>query len=244
MCRKLRSDSLLLSAALLGIGLLQTLAFAPSARADVGQTGPGVGVVTTETEGQCGTLYFNSDGTYENAFAIRNGLLEPPYGQFAECYAVDGAVCAVVLDLTNTGNTPTDDKYIDIYVWEGGGENPGAVRCLETGFVPGPIGLWPEISRHEFVLTEPCCVAGDWWAGFYSDWGTESQPFWWYIGADLDGAGGCPRLNIAPGEGYPSGWQNPSVIWGPDQALGIGVEVSDCPTPVEKTSWGRIKSLF
>lgn len=45
--------------------------------------------------------------------------------------------------------------------------------------------------------------------------------------------------------GYPEGWQNVSVVWGPTQALGIGAEVIECTnTPVKETTWGAIKALY
>ena len=65
------------------------------------------------------------------------------------------------------------------------------------------------------------------------------------LGRDLDGPGGCAMTNIAPGIGYPTGWQNVSVTWGPTQALGIGAEVTPCdPVPTMESSWGRVKSLY
>ena len=69
-------------------------------------------------------------------------------------------------------------------------------------------------------------------------------PGWW-VGADLDGPGGFPYTNIAPGIGFPTGWQDVSVLWGPTQALGIGAEVLPCdPVPTVGTTWGRIKALL
>ena len=51
--------------------------------------------------------------------------------------------------------------------------------------------------------------------------------------------------NIAPGIGFPTGWNDVSVVWGPTVALGIGAEVLPCePTPTKTTSWGAIKALY
>ena len=195
-------------------------------------------------EGACGTLLLNADGTYENAIALRGEILTPPYGTFSECYEGTGAVCAVVVDLTTTSPTPTETT-LDVYVWDDGEGVPGTVLCVETGFEPGEIAVWPEVSRHSFALPEGCCVDGTWWAGKYDDWGTEPTVFFWYLGADLDGFGGCPRVNIAPDLGYPSGWQNVSVIFGPIQAIGIGAEIVPCdPVPVRDATWGGVKSLY
>ena len=47
----------------------------------------------------------------------------------------------------------------------------------------------------------------------------------------------------APGIGYPTGWNDPSVVWGPTQSLGLGL-VYVWNSPVESQSWGSIKSMF
>lgn len=59
------------------------------------------------------------------------------------------------------------------------------------------------------------------------------------------GFGGCPYSYIAPGIGYPTGWNNVGVAWGPKKVLGIGVELTDCGlVPTRKSTWGGIKALF
>lgn len=71
--------------------------------------------------------------------------------------------------------------------------------------------------------------------GYWPEWPQDVQG--WFVGADLDGfGGGCPYTNIAPGLGYPTGWNHVSIVWGPTRALGIAAEVTECTTPVNDTT--------
>ena len=72
-------------------------------------------------------------------------------------------------------------------------------------------------------------------------WATTSPGY--IVAADLDGAGGHPWTYIAPGIGYPTGWNDPSIIWGTTQSLGLGGVFSGC-SPAESRSWGSMKALF
>ena len=79
--------------------------------------------------------------------------------------------------------------------------------------------------------------------GYWGNW--PDAPGGWFVGADTNGFGGCPLTCIRPGIGYPTGWQNVSIIWGPTTALGIGAEAHECgATPVRESSWGQIKAPF
>lgn len=191
--------------------------------------------------GGCGTLSMNANGTYEGGYGWQyGGVVAPTYGAFAECYAGTGAVCSVVLDLTQVGSY--FGQCADIYVWSDAAGIPGNVLCLRTNVTPGAIAYWPTTSRHFFSL-DGCCVDGGFWAGYWGNWPGGSAA--WFIGADLDGLGGCPYTNNAPGIGFPTGWTNVSLVWGPTQALGIGVELTDCGSvPTRKSTWGGIKALF
>jgi len=196
-------------------------------------------IINSEDGTGCGTLNLNADGSYENGFCWQyGGLVAPYYGAFAECYSANGNVCSVVLDLTQIGLHA--GQTADVYVWEDGGGAPGNVLGVVTGYLPSGIAFWPSLSRH--VADVSVAVAGNFWAGYWGNWPNGACA--WYVGADLDGFGGCPYTNIAPGIGYPTGWQNASIVWGPTQALGIGVELGDGPVPTENTTWGAIKNLY
>jgi hypothetical protein len=58
-----------------------------------------------------------------------------------------------------------------------------------------------------------------------------------------DGPGGHPWTCIAPGIGYPSGWQDPSVVWGETQSMGCSVNFEQS-TPIEPATWAVVKALF
>jgi hypothetical protein len=191
-------------------------------------------------DGGCGTLVFNADGTYENGFAWRYGGIVPPdYGAFAECYFGLTKLCSAVYDLSTTGTQAGQSMDIIIYCDAGG--TPGPV-AYTTSVVPGPIAFWPSISRHTFTIDADLCDCDAWWVGYWGNWPGEIQG--WFIGADLDGFGGCPYTNIAPGIGFPTGWNHVSVVWGPTQAIGIGAETTPCLIPVIETTWGQIKDLY
>lgn len=194
-------------------------------------------------DGGCGTRLLNSDGTYENGYAWRYGAHTPPdYGAFAECYfGADLELCSAFYDFTTTGTQ--DGQSMDIFVYADRSDAPGPVICGPIRVTPGPVALWPAVSRHTFALDGcPPCTPDAWWVAYWGNWPGEVQG--WFIGADLDGFGGCPFTNLVISK-YGSGWNNVSLVWGPTQALGIGCEVIECtPTPVQDGSWGRIKALY
>ena len=226
--------SLLLAAAALVAGVSANAA-------NVASTGEGVGILNDNMDGSCGTLFFNADGTYENGYAWQyGGIVAPDYGAFAEAYDTVGLMaCSVVMDLTQTGNDV--GQTADLYAWEDAGGIPGAVLGVATGYDPGSIAFWPSLSRHSGSITAKC--ADRTWVGYWGNWpGALSG---WFVGADLDGFGGFPYSNLAPGIGYPTGWNNVSIVWGPTQALGLGAEFVDCGVvPTENKTWGAIKNLY
>ncbi|MCA9755832.1 MAG: hypothetical protein KDA27_08535 [Candidatus Eisenbacteria bacterium] len=208
------------------------------------ETGPGSGTTTgLGTAGSCGNLFFNADGTYENGYTWQyGGVQAPTYGAFAELYdSVSLRPCSVVLDLTAVGNQI--EQTMDLYTWERSFGLPGAILGARIGVTPGAIAFWPSVSRHVFDIESDCSGSGGTFAGYWGNWPNATAG--WYVGADLDGFGGCPLTQIAPGLGYPTGWQNVSLVWGPTQAIGIGAEFVDCGgTPVRESSWGKVKALF
>ncbi|MEZ4648230.1 MAG: hypothetical protein R3E97_05475 [Candidatus Eisenbacteria bacterium] len=194
-----------------------------------------------ETSGPCGTLYLNADGTYENAYAWQYGGVTPPnYGAFAERYSTtDVRPCAIVLDLVGVGNQL--QQTMDLYAWDAADGLPGLVLGVRTGVDPGSIGIWPDVSRHAFDFVSDC--TDETFVGYWGNWPDATAG--WYVGADLDGFGGCPVTLVAPGIGYPTGWHNVSIVWGPTQAIGIGGEFVKCgASPVRRSSWGEVKALF
>lgn len=213
-------------------------------RADVIETLIGHGVVTGRGGGDCGTLQFTADGSYENGIAWDYlGVRAPYFGGFAECYTGEGAVCAAVFDFTQIG--AQSDATLDVYLWDDEGGCPGNVICVKQDVLPGPIAFWPQVSRHEVPLAG-CCVPSTWWIGYWPNWPNQGIAQW-FIGLDLDGpTAGCAKTCAVPGIGYPSGWQDVATIWhSPCQSLGIGARVTPCmPVAVERGTWGRVKLLY
>lgn len=197
--------------------------------------------VLSEQELGCGTLLLNAVNNHCGYAWRYGGVVPPEDGSFAECYSGDAEICSVVFGFNQTGTQA--GQTMDVYVWADAEGQPGAVTCVVPNVDPGPVAYHPGLSIHA-VPVENCCTTGYWWVGYWPNWPGMVQG--WFCGEDLDGpGGGCPLTKVAPGIGYPTGWQNVSVIWGPTQAMWIGAEVNACPpVPNERSSWGQIKSLY
>jgi hypothetical protein len=183
------------------------------------------------------------DGEFESGLSWGwEGVQVPYYGAFAECFSGDWLVVGAVLDFTTNG--PQGDQTYDIYIWDHDGGIPGSVLNYASGFEPGPIAAWPEYTRCFADFPEPFPVEGDWFIGWWPDWPGEMPG--WYLACDHNGPiQGCLMTNIAPGIGYPSGWQDMQIVWGPHTSVGVSALVRPPdPVPVERTGWGSIKALF
>lgn len=232
--------------ALLGVAAMITGA---SAKQNMGSVGKGHGIaVHSHDTNPCpgSTLMLNYDGSGENGYCWQyGGVVAPYYGAFAEGYnaAPNSGVCGIALFLSQIGYY-TGGNVVDAYVFGSDGNNPTNVLGSATGLNPGTIAFWPSISESDLAIG-PVCVNGDFFVGYWGNWPNGFCQF--YCAADLNGFGGLPRTNIAPGIGYPTGWNDPSIIWGPTMAMGIGVYSSGpciVPIPVKATSWGSIKRLY
>ncbi len=186
-------------------------------------------------------LLMNADGTYESGYGWwYGGEIAPCYGAFAEGYNATGTVCGQRYALTTTAGFYTGQK-LDAYLWNSDGCNPTSVIGVDLGISISAPGIWPTVTLHDIdTSNEP--VSGDFFVGYWGEWPNASGG--WLVGADLDGPGGKPRTNVVPGIGYPAGWTDPSIIWVPTRALGIGAYVLGKAVPVSIQTWGRIKSLY
>ena len=224
--------------------LMGVIATGASAVENIGSVGAGTGIVLPSGDADpCGdgTLMLNFDGSGENGFCWQYGGIVPPYyGAFAECYdAGANSVCGIQLLLTGIGYPC---GVCDAYVWEDGGGVPGNVLSMTSGLNPCPVATWPSISTHDHAISNTA-VNGLFWIGYWND--ASAQPCGYFVGADTDGFGGCPYTNIAPGIGYPTGWNHASTVWGPVQAIGIGAWLGEGGgNPTEETTWGQIKTLY
>lgn len=208
-----------------------------------GTIGRGRGIMVKGGERDCqGSLVLNFDGSAENAYCWQYAGIAPPYcGAFAECYSGTGDVCGVQLKLTGIGYPCTS---CDLFLWADAGGRPGAVLTAINGYIPCPVATWPNVSTHNAcVPMSP--VNGPFWVGYWAG-AFANQVCGYFVAADTNGFGGCPMTDIAPGLGYPSGWNDVSVVWGPTQSIGIGAWVGGmcAAVPVQESTWGRIKSVF
>lgn len=233
--------------ALLGVVALVGGAYAVDNHA-VAITGGGHGVTAPhpDTNPCPGSLYVqNADGSWENGYAWQyGGIVAPYYGAYAEGYTglTGMTVCGLSAFTTQVGNYA--NASVDFYVWDASGTNPGNVLTVDAGaHVPSP-AFWPSFTQNDIAMG-PVALPGDGaFVGGWTNW--PGQLGQWYWGADQNGFGGLPRTNIAPGIGYPTGWQDPGIIpnFFPCMAMGFGIYYTGHPVPVQSDTWGQIKNLY
>jgi hypothetical protein len=198
-------------------------------------------VIVGDGRDECiGTLIYNHDFSFENGYCWQYEGVAPPYfGAFAEGYDLGPgtAECAVYW-LTTLGWYPDP---MDVYLWDGGVHGPpGGVLCVVPGVTGLNIPYWPSCGLNEIEIS--CCMGGDFAVGYWTDSSNHGCTF--YCCVDENGTAGHPWTCIAPGIGYPSGWQHPNVVYPDCVSMGIGVTVTDNPSPAESETWGAIKSLY
>ncbi len=209
-------------------------------------TGVGQGVIinnpTPDNICAGSTLLSNDDGSYENGYAwAYQGVSAPYYGAWAEGFTGTGTVCGMKFGLTQVGGQ--NGWLLDAYVWDDAGSNPNNVLSVTTGVNPGNIAMWPNISQHDVDITDTPTPAS-YFVGWWGNWvGTGNG---WYVASDENGfGGGLPRTNIAPGIGFPSGWQHPNVVSTFAGCMDLGIASYDGGNvPVQETTWGAIKHLY
>ncbi len=220
--------------------------FSGAAANEANMLGPGTGVnVDNPRDNPCpgSALLMNHDGSSENGYAWRSGGVVPPdYGAFAEGYTATGYVCGAQF-FFSTLEGYYYGQTLDAFVYASDGTSPASVLAVATGIVIDPPAIWPEVNVQDVDLPDTW-VDSQFFVGGWGNW--PGMLNGWFFCSDLDGPGGMPRTHIAPGIGYPTGWQDPSLVWGPTEAMGIGAYLMEGPppVPVEDESWGRIKRLF
>ncbi len=187
-------------------------------------------------------LMLTSDGTFEAACAWQGpGVIAPDWGSWAEGYEGTGTVCGIEYWFSTVPEY-TPGHTLDAYVWSASGDNPDAVLSLTTGVDPGPIAIWPEMSVIDVAIADSP-VAGPFFVGFWGNWPGGDWPGWG-TGCDINGPAGLPRTKIAPGLGYPTGWHDPSIVFGPTHNVGIGAWLVPPTVPARTESWGAVKALY
>ncbi len=244
------------------LALLLFLFIAPQAFAErpgdeasmISQTGPASpGAVIYDAATAFGDEFDyqqNCDGTFENGYAWSHaGVEDPYYGAFAERFTGPAAIQGARFYLTQSGLY--SGQTTDVFVWGPSDEGPGTVLQINPGVVFDAIAFWPSISAHD-VGIHTFAGEGSFYVGCQGNWHLANAGYYWAV--DLDGPGGSPWTCIAPGiEEYPTGWSDPSIVWGSTRSMGIGVYVTRLTSGVEEPGdppkysamgWGQVKSLF
>ncbi len=188
-----------------------------------------------------GARVYNHDDSFENGYCWEGAPSTPPYyGAWGEAYDLGEVTveCGVYWFTAAPGSFT---QWIDIYIWDGGLQGPpGNVLYVASGVPVQNVPYWPAIGACNLEIG--CCVNGDFTVGYWDD---RSQTLCeLFCAADENGSGGYPWTCIAPGTGYPSGWQHPNVVHPNCVSMGIGVTVTSTPSPAESQTWGAIKSTF
>lgn len=216
---------------------------AATAGSEFNQLGPAeTGAIIPSNSDDCtGTPFHNHDLSFEGAYAWQYGGVIPPfYGAFAEGFNL-GEVWIECGAMWATRIWDWDPHPYDMYIWEGGITSaPGNVLHVVVDCIPENVPLWPTMGENHAEIGY--AVSGEFALGYWADF--SSQQCAWFLGGDIDGPGGFPWTCIVPGIGYPTGWQNPSIVWGQIRSLGLGGTHTEIPTSVKSETWGGIKRLF
>jgi len=199
-------------------------------------------IITGTQSDECGgTLVHNHDYSFETGYGWDFGGCVPPYyGGFGEGYDVGAAnVECGIYWFSQVGFFV--GQPMDVYLWGSGVSGPpSGVLCVVPGVSGLHVDYWPTCTMNEVEIG--CCVAGEFTVGYWADF--TQQPLGWYICADANGPGGFSWTCIAPGIGFPTGWQPVTLVWPDCVSLGLAVTITDVPSPVESQTWGSIKALF
>jgi len=242
-------------AILLGPGLPSVAAGeCPPDGGPASQLGPGApGAVLQQTPWleEPAVYQENCDGTFENGYCWRrDGVIDPYYGAFAERYHGPAGVVGIRVYLT-TIYEPPYYRTSDLYIWGAGVSGPGAVLAMSPGIEFTAIPMWPDVGGFDFAISAD--VGPNFYVGSRANFGPEPGPCDYFTAADCGGPGGSPWTFIAPGMGYPTGWQDPGLVFGETHAMGYGVYtaaeqgIEDPPLDGgldPRTTWGQVKTLF
>jgi hypothetical protein len=207
---------------------------------------PGTGPAGAQSICDGAILLQHDDGSFENGYGWSGpGSRVPDFGAWAERYESD-VVCSVQFLFIDSGDF--QDQTMDVFVWSDESGNPGTVLCVLRDIDPGPIAPWPQISIHDVPIN--CETGGPHFVGFWGEW--PGAVHGWYLAADENGSGsGSPRTRIAPGLGYPTGWNHPNVVPFYSGIRGVGIrelalQSSGLPEPrgVVPATWGAVKAFY
>lgn len=122
-----------------------------------------------------------------------------------------------------------DGSFENAYRWQFEGCQPPYYGALAEVFDLGQ----DAINRTAMWLTQTGNFSGQPLDAYVWDGGIGSDPgaviyfsqgnCGWFVATDEDGPSGYPWTNVAPGIGFPTGWQHAADIFGACQSFGFGV---------------------
>jgi len=177
----------------------------------------------------------NADNSYEAALSWTGSGTAGHYGTFAEPFELptdrDGSPCLAILQFSDNGNHV--ETEIDLIFWADDDGQPGEVLGMLEGLPLGYIAEWPSLAQRtqEVYELQPIGIRGKFWAGLRAVVDPDKCSLMMLADVSGDPNQGQRRAmtRIAPGLGYPEGWQSLEVLLGQPAALGIGVVVGWCP---------------
>ena len=118
----------------------------------------------------------------------------------------------------------------------------GAVLSVTQDYAISGVGFWPTVTTFDLNTNDAQADGSGFFVGYWPQ-SFVGVPAQFGCAMDQDGFGGVPRTNIAPGIGYPTGWNHPSVAGYALQAFGIGGWGGGI-VPTLETTWGQVKLLY
>ena len=184
------------------------------------------------------------DGTIEAGVQWRGyGVQEDYVGAFGQAFDLGpGTLRCASIWLTQDGLY--NGALSDVYIWTSGVDSePGDVLFLLPDILFQNIPVWPAVGENRAVVE--LVVDGSFTVGCWGQWPGET-PGRYYWATDSDGPLGPAWTLVGFDQGYPVGWQHPSVVWGEDivHNMAMGVTFESTPVPAKASSWGRVKHFY
>lgn len=180
-----------------------------------------------------------ADDTWEDAYGWQfESVLPPMYGAFAEHFVLEREMIGAYFQFTTMGEVGAG--VMDAFVWADDAGRPGPVLAMRAGVLVVDVPAFPEVRGVDIQgLHAPAGLSC--WLGYWGAW--PGQPAGWRLAVDRDGpGGGLPSTNVAPGQGWPEGWQPMAEIFGPTAAVGISVLYDDRGACVLEEDCCRLRS--
>lgn len=170
-------------------------------------------------------LVANADGSWESGLRWGpEGVEGPEFGAFAERMPVTGAITAVEVTLGRLDHSGPTSFLLEVFVWADAEGLPGPVVALASFDFVGELPVLPLADVLSVPIEAPILRTP--WAGARITSNADGDLV--AVAADLDGgAFVAPMTNIAPGLGFPVGWQPVGTVFEPARSLGIAATMTE-----------------